>query len=55
MNILLLVILIFVLFAVFPRTGAYNANWGYGPSVGGIVIILFVAWLLFFGGLRYLH
>lgn len=53
MTILGLLLLIVVLAVLFPRTGAYNANWGYAPfSVGGILLIIFVIWLLFGGSVH---
>lgn len=41
------IILLVVLAAVFPRAGAYNAGWGYGPSgVVGVLILVLVVLLL---------
>lgn len=49
-----LVVLILVLFFLFPRAGAYNANWGYAPfGIGGFLVILLIAWLLFGGGFHH--
>lgn len=51
MTILGLLLLIIVLAFLFPRTGAYNANWGYAPiSIGGVILIVLLVWLLFGGG-----
>lgn len=40
MGIVLLVILILLLLGAFPREGAYNATWGYGPP--GIFTVLLI-------------
>lgn len=52
MSILGIIVLLFVLFFLFPRAGAYNANWGYAPfGIGGLVALLLILWLLgVFGG-----
>jgi drug/metabolite transporter superfamily protein YnfA len=55
MSILLLLVLIVVVVAILPTWPHSNA-WGWGPSgVGGVLLVLFVVWLLFFGGLRHFH
>lgn len=51
----ILVLFVVLIVAGFPRW-PYSQNWGYGPSgVGGILLVIFVVWLLFFGGLHRLH
>lgn len=51
MSILAIVLLLVVLAVVFPRAGAYNAGWGYAPfSIGGVLLVILVIWLLFGGG-----
>ena len=38
---ILVILLVLWLLGAFPRSGAYNANWGYAPvGVGTIVIIV---------------
>jgi len=39
---ILIIILVLWLLGSFPRSGAYNANWGYAPIGGGTLIILIV-------------
>jgi len=44
MGLLLLVLLILLLLGAFPRTGAYNSDWGNGPIglIGLLLVILLV-------------
>lgn len=50
---LLLVVVLLLLVGALPAW-PHSRSWGYAPvSVGGIVLVLFVVWLLFFGGLRH--
>lgn len=45
--IILVVVLVLFLAGSFPRAGAYNAGWGYGPSgLVGILLVVLVVWLL---------
>lgn len=46
---ILLILLVLALFGAFPRTGAYNAGWGYFP-VGGLGLVLIVLLVLVFSG-----
>ena len=46
---ILIVLLILFLLGAFPRTGAYNAEWGYGPS-GILGVILVIVLILFLTG-----
>lgn len=41
------IILVVLLFAFYPRAGAYNANWGYYPMGGvGVLLVVLVVLLL---------
>lgn len=52
MSLLAILVIVVLLILVFPRTGAYSANFGYAPfSIGGVLLVIFVIWILFFGGL----
>ena len=44
MGIILLVVLLILLFGAFPRGGAYNEGWGYGPTglVGLLLVVLLI-------------
>jgi hypothetical protein len=47
MSLAAIVILVVVLLAVFPRTGAYSADFGYYPVGGvGLVVLILVVLLL---------
>jgi hypothetical protein len=47
-GLIVVVILVLLVLGAFPRSGAYNAEWGYGPSglLGLIVLVLLVLMLL---------
>jgi uncharacterized membrane protein YdcZ (DUF606 family) len=44
----LLVILVLLLIGAIPRTGAYNADWGYWPGglIGLLIVVLVVLLIL---------
>lgn len=43
MNAIVVIILVLLLVGAFPRTGAYSAEWGYGPFGGlGLVLLIIV-------------
>ena len=44
----LVVILILFLLGAFPRQGAYNAEWGYGPSgfLGFLLVVVLILLVL---------
>lgn len=47
MTILIFVVLVVLILGVFPRSGAYNAGWGYGPSgIVGVLLVVLVVYLL---------
>jgi len=47
LTLLLLVLLFLWLFGAFPRAGAYNEGWGYGPmGIGGILLLVLIVLLL---------
>lgn len=48
---ILIILLVLFLLGVFPRAGAYSANWGYLPSGGIGLILLIVIVLLLLGRL----
>ena len=46
-GLILVIILILFLAGAFPRTGAYNEGWGYGPSgILGVILVIVVILLL---------
>ncbi len=48
-----LIVLILMLIGGLPAWG-YNRGWGYGPSgVVGMLLVIAVIWVLFFGGRRF--
>ena len=47
---ILIVILIVWLLGAFPRTGAYNAGWGYAPVGAGTIILIILLVLVLSGG-----
>lgn len=46
---ILVILLIFWLAGSFPRTGAYNANWGYAPIGTGTILIIILLVLVLNG------
>ncbi len=54
MMIVLLVLLVLVIVGGLPNWGHHGYGWG-PSSVGGILLVILVLWLLFGGGARHLH
>lgn len=48
MGLILVILLILLLVGAFPRGGAYNEGWGYGPSgvLGLILVVVLILFLL---------
>jgi hypothetical protein len=46
---ILVVLLILWLLGAFPRSGAYNANWGYAPVGTGTIILIILLVLVLAG------
>lgn len=46
---ILVILLIFWLVGAFPRSGAYNANWGYAPVGTGTILLIILLVLVLNG------